>query len=80
MGVFMQYLSRIIDSEIPELMEIMGAVLIEGCKWCGKTTTASNYVKSIIELENLNRKQEYDQIKNTKPSLFLNGEKPKMFD
>lgn len=80
MGVFMKYLSRIIDSEIPELMEIMGAVLIEGCKWCGKTITASNYVKSIIELENLNRKQEYDQIKNTKPSLFLNGEKPRMFD
>ena len=35
----MKYLPRIVDKEIDELMEIMGAVLIEGCKWCGKSTT-----------------------------------------
>ena len=61
-------------------MEIMGAVLIEGCKWCGKSTTGFHHAKSIIEFQNPDRKQEYDKIKNTKPSLFLNGEKPRMFD
>ena len=76
----MQYLPRIVDSEINELMEIMGAVLIEGCKWCGKSTTGVHHAKSIIEFQNPDRKQEYDEIKNTKPSLFLNGEKPRMFD
>lgn len=76
----MNYLPRIVDSEIDELMEIMGAVLIEGCKWCGKSTTGSHHAKSIIEFQNPDRKQEYDEIKNTKPSLFLNGEKPRMFD
>lgn len=76
----MKYLPRIVDSEIDELMQIMGAVLIEGCKWCGKSTTGSYHAKSIIEFQNPDRKQEYDEIRNTKPSLFLNGEKPRMFD
>lgn len=76
----MKYLPRIVDKEIDELMEIMGAVLIEGCKWCGKSTTGLYHVKSVIEFQNPDRKQEYDNIRNTKPSLFLNGEKPRMFD
>ena len=76
----MKYLPRIVDKEIDELMEIMGGVLIEGCKWCGKSTTGLHHAKSIIEFQNPDKKQEYDEIKNTKPSLFLNGEKPRMFD
>ena len=76
----MKYLPRIVDKEIDELMEIMGAVLIEGCKWCGKSTTGFHHAKSIIEFQNPDLKQEYEEIKNTKPSLFLNGEKPRMFD
>lgn len=76
----MKYLPRVVDKEINELMEIMGAVLIEGCKWCGKSTTGLYHAKSVIEFQNPDRKQEYDNIRNTKPSLFLNGEKPRMFD
>ena len=76
----MKYLPRVVDAEISELMTIMGGVLIEGCKWCGKSTTGSYHAKSIIEFQNPDKKQEYDEIKNTKPSLFLNGEKPIMFD
>lgn len=34
----------------------------------------------MIEFQNPDRKQEYEEIKNTKPSLFLTGEKPRMFD
>lgn len=76
----MKYLPRIIDKEIEELMEIMGAVLIEGPKWCGKSTTGAHHSKSIIEFQNPDKKNEYEEIKNTKPSLFLIGEKPRMFD
>ena len=76
----MKYLPRIVDKEIDELMEIMGAILIEGCKWCGKSTTGLYHAKSVIEFQNPDRKEEYDNIRNTKPSLFLNGEKPRMFD
>lgn len=76
----MNYLPRIVDTEIKELLEIMGAVQIEGCKWCGKSTTAAHYAQSIIEFQNPDRKSEYDNIKNTKPSLFLKGNKPRLFD
>ena len=76
----MKYLPRIVDEEIDEIMEIMGAVLIEGCKWCGKSTTGMHHAKSIVEFQNPDKKQEYDEIKNTMPSLFLKGEKPRMFD
>ena len=75
-----KYIPRIIDKEIDDLLKIMGAVLIEGCKWCGKSTTGAKHAKSIIELQNPNNQEEYNQISNTKPSLFLNGEKPRMFD
>ena len=75
-----KYISRIIDKEIDDLLKIMGAVLIEGCKWCGKSTTGAKHAKSIIELQNPNNQEEYNQINNTKPSLFLIGDKPRMFD
>lgn len=39
-----------------------------------------HHAKSIIEFQNPDKKQEYDRIKNTQPSLFLKGEKPRMFD
>ncbi len=76
----LKYVPRIVDKEIEELMEIMGAILIEGCKWCGKSTTGAYHSKSIIEFQNPDKKQEYDEIKNTKPSLFLVGEKPRLLD
>lgn len=76
----MKYIPRIVDKELDELMEIMWGVLIEGCKWCGKSTTGLHYAKSVIEFQNPDKKQEYDEIKNTQPSLFLKGEKPRMFD
>ena len=41
----MQYLSRIVDKEIDELMQIMGAVLIEGCKGCGKLRQVLSMLK-----------------------------------
>lgn len=47
----MKYLPRVVDSEIDELMEIMGAVLIEGCKWCGKSTTGSSIQKVLLNFK-----------------------------
>ena len=76
----MKYIPRIIDKELDELMEIMGGVLIEGCKWCGKPTTGLHRAKSVIEFQNPDKKQEYDEIRNTQLSLFLKGEKPRMFN
>lgn len=61
-------------------LSYMGALLIEGCKWCGKSTTAKQNAKSIVEFQNPDKKRDYDYINNTKPSLFLDGEKPRLFD
>ena len=58
----------------------MGAVVIEGPKWCGKSTTAKQFSKSVIELQDPDKKIQYDNINETKPSLFLEGEKPRLFD
>lgn len=75
-----KYLPRIIDNQLKNKLEYMGAVLIEGCKWCGKSTTAKEFSKSYIEFQNPDNKLQYDKINQTKPSLFLEGEKPRLFD
>lgn len=74
------YLPRIVDKEIEELLEFMGGVLIEGPKWCGKSTTAKQHAKSVLEFQNPDKKNDFDNITKTKPSLFLDGEKPRLFD
>ena len=44
-----EYMPRIVDKVLQNKLEYMGAVLIEGCKWCGKSTTARQFAKSYIE-------------------------------
>ncbi|MCQ2330466.1 MAG: hypothetical protein MJZ55_00580 [Paludibacteraceae bacterium] len=39
----MEYLERIADKHLQTRLQAMGAVLIEGPKWCGKTTTAEQH-------------------------------------
>ena len=75
-----KYLPRIVDDIVENKLSYMGALLIEGCKWCGKSTTAKNHANSVLEFQNPDKKNDYDKIKNTKPSLFLEGEKPRLFD
>ena len=75
-----EYMPRIIDKILKNKLEYMGAVVIEGPKWCGKSTTAKNIAKSLIELQDPDNKIQYDNINNTKPSLFLEGEKPRLLD
>ena len=75
-----KYLPRIVDEAVKDKLSYMGALLIEGCKWCGKSTTAKQNAKSIVEFQNPDKKRDYDNINNTKPSLFLEGDKPRLFD
>ena len=49
--IMKKYLPRYMDKELEESLEYMGAVLITGPKWCGKTTTAKQHCKSLIELQ-----------------------------
>jgi len=75
-----RYLPRIVDKVVKDKLSYMGALLIEGCKWCGKSTTAKQFCNSLVELQNPDKKIQYDNISNTKPSLFLEGDKPRLFD
>lgn len=61
-------------------METFGAVLIEGPKWTGKTTTAEQQAKSVIKLQDPNKVDEYLVTATIKPSLLLKGEQPRLID
>ena len=67
------YLNRIADKELEFKLEAFGATLIVGPKWCGKTTTALRFAKSILDLQDTDRRDQYLTIVNTKPSLLLKG-------
>lgn len=74
------YLPRIIDQELAERLEAMGAVLIVGPKWCGKTTTAVQQAKSVLFMQDPDKIKGYLSTAQTKPSLLLIGENPRLID
>lgn len=76
----MKYVQRIIDKEIERKLSVMGAIIIKGPKWCGKTTSGRRVSKSIIEMQNPEMAENYMELVLTKPSLLLEGEKPKLID
>ena len=76
----MRYFKRISDELLHQRLQAMGAVLIEGPKWCGKTTTAVQQAKSIIRLQDPDERANYDMIAQNRPSLFLQGETPRLID
>lgn len=65
---------------LEELLGAFGAVLIEGPKWCGKTTTAAQVANSIIKMQNPDMRAEYLATARSKPSLLLQGEVPRLID
>lgn len=76
----MGYLTRVADKTLKERLSAFGAVLIEGPKWTGKTTTASQQSKSIIKLQDPDKREEYLVTASAKPSLLLKGAQPRLID
>lgn len=76
----MEYFSRIADNLLQERLEAFGAILIEGPKWTGKTTTAAQFAKSIIKMQDPDKAEEYLSTAAAMPSLLLKGEKPRLID
>lgn len=74
------YLSRICDFELQNALATMGAVLIEGAKWCGKTSTAANVARSTLFMQDPDNARSYQEMADTKPSLLLTGENPRLID
>ena len=76
----MAYLQRICDKLLASKLESSGAVLIEGAKWCGKTSTAQKSSRSAVFLQDPDKTASYLAAADTKPSLLLNGETPRLVD
>src|SRR5574344_2837028 len=78
--VCMKYLRRIADELLKLHLEAFGAVQIKGPKWCGKTTTAEMQAKSVIKMQNPDNREGYLAVAQTKPSILLQGETPRLID
>ena len=74
------YLRRIADDELSLRLEAFGAVQIKGPKWCGKTTTAEQQAKSVVKLQDPDKRDGYLATIRTKPSIILKGETPRLID
>lgn len=75
-----QYKKRIADWQLQDLLEAVGAVLIEGPKGCGKTTTAEHQAQSILYMDNPEKTQQYHQLAQTNIKLLLQGDNPRLID
>ena len=76
----MGYLNRVFDAQLRTHLSAMGAVLIEGPKWCGKTTTAKQMAKSVLSLQDTDLRSEYLATAMAKPSFLLEGDTPRLID
>lgn len=76
----MEYLPRLADRLLAERMKAFNAVNIVGPKGCGKTRTAKERCKTIIEFQDEEKREGYLNIAQTSPKLLLKNEKPILFD
>jgi uncharacterized protein len=74
------YLPRISDAVLDDLLSSAGAVLIEGAKWCGKTRSSLQAAKSVVYLQDPDVGPGYLALADTKPSLLLEGDPPLLID
>ena len=72
----MEYKHRIADQMLAKKLASKGAVLIEGPKWCGKTTTAEQMAGSILYMDNPVSLETNLQMADIDPSVLLDVEDP----
>ena len=76
-----EYINRIFDGIVEFTLKSKGALVIVGPKWCGKSTTAKRYAKTVIDLMPLETRNEFMELAKISPSNFLNyGPKPILVD
>lgn len=73
----MSYRKRIIEEDLLDKLSASGAVLIKGPKSCGKTATAKQFAKSVVEMD---RDNQVPIIMATNPQLLLAGHTPRLID
>ena len=75
-----KYKSRIADEILERKLKGKGAVLIEGPKWCGKTTTAEQISKSVLYMADPANGEQNLTLADINPSLLLTGDTPRLID
>lgn len=75
-----EYKKRIADELLKRKLKGKGAVLIQGPKWCGKTTTAEQIASSILYMANPEEKEQNLTLADLNPSLLLKGDVPRLID
>lgn len=75
-----EYRARIADEILKRRLQTTGAVVIEGPKWCGKTTTAEQFAKSVLYVDDPEKKDVNIAMSNLNPKLLLNGDSPRLLD
>lgn len=74
------YKPRIADKLLADLLDACGCVLIEGSKWCGKTTTAEQQAKSVVYMADPEDNTRNIQLAKTTPRFILKGDTPRLID
>lgn len=74
------YRHRIMDSLLAKKLQAKGAVLIEGPKWCGKTTTAEEIAVSKVLLAKTDAKEQFKRLLEIDSDTALSGEAPMLID
>ena len=76
----LDYLPRVSDELLKLKIESKGAVLIEGAKWCGKTTSALQFAKSVLFMQQPENKAQNILMADISPKILLAGENPRLID
>lgn len=74
------YRPRIVDTALSRKIRGKGAVLIEGPKWCGKTTTAEQISHSILSVDDPSAVKTNITLSEIDPERLLAGEQPRLLD
>ena len=75
-----EYKKRIADKLLRYRLEEVGAVLIEGPKWCGKTTTAEQQAKSVLYMADPDNQKNYLEMAELSIKTLLRGDTPRLID
>ena len=80
MNIVKQYKKRIIDAIIERKLKGVGAILVEGPKWCGKTTTCEQFAKSALYMADPETHDQNLILAETNIGELLEGEQPRLLD
>ena len=75
-----QYRPRIADRMLSRRLMGVGAVLIQGPKWCGKTTTAEQQAKSVVYMDDPEYMGQNVELASLSPKKLLSGPTPRLID